>query len=669
MRMFMGIHTKRPEGLLRALIHIAVFALVIPYYEIVFNLSTAEKLFTWGTPIMLLFSLAYGLLAYLIVSFIKNRKANYIVSIVLIAVLTLPYLVQYFVYSGFKSYYTIAYMVGGAEDMIGGYMGETIRVVCSWDGLLKILLFSLPAVLFGVFGRCLYHRNSFPWRGWIRGAVAATTVLCYCTGLLMIHGNPTALAVYKTNYDYASSIQRFGLLTSMGLDVRYLANGKDISFEKVPELEGPLLDSSPSHPTMDDKPVVYADNVLELNLSGGNDEIQKMNDYIASLTPSKKNAFTGMFKDKNLIMFTAEAFSAEVIDPELTPTLYRLATKGIQFKDYYQPAGYGTTGGEYQHIFGMLAVDKAFEIKTNHYNYMTMGSQLDRLGYYGKAYHNNDYTYYSRHVSHNNLGYSDGFMGYGNGMEEYVANRWPQSDYEMVQGTLPAYIDKEKFNIYYMTVSGHSGYEKTGNSMTARNWDAVKDLPYSDEVKGYLAANLELEKALAHLVEQLEAKGIADDTVICLTADHFPYGLSDPALAELYGTSEQDIKNRFVRDHSSWILWSGCLEDMEPIVVTAPTSSLDILPTLSNLFGTEFDSRLFPGRDALSGAEAVVFYGNGDWKTQYGTYYAADNRFVATEGVETPDGYVQRMKVIVKNKIDYCIGSVQNDYFRYLFEK
>ena len=65
----------------------------------------------------------------------------------------------------------------------------------------------------------------------------------------------------------------------------------------------------------------------------------------------------------------------------------------------------------------------------------------DRLGYFGKAYHNNDYTFYERQETHNNLGYSEGFMGMGNGMEEYVADVWPESDEEMLKGTLQEYID------------------------------------------------------------------------------------------------------------------------------------------------------------------------------------------------------------------------------------
>ena len=661
----------------RTWIYIAVFPLLIVYYECILNLSTSRNLFSWGTPMMVLFSFAYGLLVFLIVSFLKRPKLNRIVTTLLMILLSVPYLVQYFVYSGFKSFYDVTTMTSGAKDMAGSYMSETMQVIFSWGGILRIVLFMLPAVLFYVFGRRLYEGKTFTWRVWPRCIIAGVAVLCYIGSLLIIHCSSVAYDVYKRSYNYQSAVQKYGLLTAMGLDVRQMIVGEEVvDFEKEPtNVDVSVMNpapSLPSNPNGDSSevvvPIVYGDNVMDLDLTGGKGEIKDLNQYVASLTPSKKNPFTGMFEGKNLIMFTAEAFALEVIDPELTPTLYRLANKGIQFKNYYQPASAGTTGGEYQNIFGMMPTNSgaSFKDTADHYNYMTLGSQLDRLGYYGKAYHNNSYTYYSRNKTHSNLGYSDGFMGYGNGMEKYVKNLWPQSDLEMLQGTLPTYIDKEKFNIYYMTVSGHNGYTKTGNSMTARNWDLVKDLPYSDEVKGYLAANLELEKALTYLVEELEKKGIADDTVICLTSDHFPYGLSNKALEELYG---KEINNDFDKHHSAWLLWSGCLEEMDPIVVEAPTFSLDILPTLSNLFGTEFDSRLFPGRDALSNAEAIVFNTGYDWKTQYGTYYASSGKFVPAEGVETPDGYVERMKIIVRNKMNYCKMALDNDYFRYLFEE
>ena len=124
-----------------------------------------------------------------------------------------------------------------------------------------------------------------------------------------------------------------------------------------------------------------------------------------------------------------------------------------------------------------------------------------------------------------------------------------------------------------------------------------------------------------------------------------------PKLSELYG---YNVTTSFERDHSRLILWSGCLEKMEPIIVDSPTSSMDILPTLSNLFGTEYDSRLFVGRDVFSDAEAIVFNSSYDWKTDYGTYYAGKGKFIAKEGVTVPENYVSNMKAIVRNKMQFC---------------
>lgn len=103
-------------------------------------------------------------------------------------------------------------------------------------------------------------------------------------------------------------------------------------------------------------------------------------------------------------------------------------------------------------------------------------------------------------------------------------------------------------------------------------------------------------------------------------------------------------------------------------MVGAPTSSLDIVPTLSNLMGTEYDSRLFPGRDALSDADPLVFNLAYDWKTDLGTFLASTGKFTAAEGVPVPEGYVKRMQSTVRNKVRYCKGVLDTDYFRLLME-
>ena len=93
--------------------------------------------------------------------------------------------------------------------------------------------------------------------------------------------------------------------------------------------------------------------------------------------------------------------------------------------------------------------------------FLTMGNQLQALGYASAAYHNNDYTFYSRHLTHTSLGY-DKFIGWGNGIEKGVRGVWPESDQEMFDFTIGEFIDRQPFSLYYMTVSGHSAYTLDG---------------------------------------------------------------------------------------------------------------------------------------------------------------------------------------------------------------
>ena len=661
-----------------------LFPAVLIYYEFIFRISTVQSFPAEGTVYMLLFSVVYGGVAYLITSFSKRKKINYALSLIWLILSAVPYLVQYFVYRQFNIYYDLNTCFNGAADALTHYLKELSVMIFSWHGLSRIVLFLLPSVLFGIFGQ-RYAALEKPSFG-KQLTIAAVLVLLALGADVGISRSEALSALCDQEYTFQGAVSNLGLMTGLRLDVAEMLSGDEPeSFEAAVTV--PPVVAEPTQPALppespdatvppETEPVVYTPNVMELDYSKvpqwGN--LQELNAYIESLTPSMKNEYTGLFAGKNLILITAEAFTAEAIDPELTPTLYRLATKGIQFTDYYQPNSCGTTGGEFQVVMGMAPGKggSSFPATQHQLNYFTMGSQLDRLGYYGVAYHNNTHTYYERHNTHNNLGYSEGFIAEGSGLEDYLSDVWPRSDLEMFTATVPTYIDKQPFNAYYMTYSGHAGYTRKGNAFTNQNWDRVAHLDCNDTLKGYYAAQLELEDALTYLMEELEKAGILNDTVICISTDHFPYGLdydnwqgSDSNLAALYGHS---VNNYVERDHSRLILWCGMLEDMDPIVVDTPTCSVDILPTLSNLFGTEFDSRLMVGRDVFSDAMPLMFNVFHDWKTEYGTYIAAERTFYpADESIEIPEGYVEAVKTIVRNKLRYCDWVLETDYLRYLF--
>ena len=617
-----------------------------------------------------LFSLGYGFLITFLTSFFKKQNSNRIARCVIIALTALYFLVCFFVHKQFKIFYDLSTMTAGASDALGQFQSNVMQLIFSADGMTKIVLYFLPAVLYAIYAKKYDPAEKLPVK---------TKLITLLTSALMIFGSmgsAYASGTFNTlfsEYNFQNAISSFGLTIATLLDVRKaILPDSMFGFEKE---YTKLIHTTSKAGEMK---IAWNKNEMEFDWSAlaadASANEKSLDAYVASQVSSNKNEYTGLFEGKNLIMLTAEAFSDEMVSEELTPTLYRLLHKGIYFPDYYQPSSAGTTGGEYEIVFGMMPTNggTSFKNMTDRNNYMTMGSQLNRLGYEGWAFHNNTYTFYDRHLTHNSLGYSHGFMGYGNGMEDYVEWQWPQSDLEMIQGTMPMYENAEHFNVYYMTVSGHNGYDYGSNAMSMKNWDRVQDLEYSDRVKGYYACNLELEDALTYMVGRLEELGIADDTVIVLSADHFPYGLDDgaglgqmPYLSELYGHNVNDFLDR---DHNGLIIWSGCLEDMDPITVDTPVSSIDILPTLSNLFGLEFDSRVFPGRDVFSDAEPLVFTMFYDWKTELGSFNSLTNQFTPAEGAQIPDGYEERIKKIVRNKLNYCTGYNNTDYFNHLFK-
>lgn len=203
------------------------------------------------------------------------------------------------------------------------------------------------------------------------------------------------------------------------------------------------------------------------------------------------------------------------------------------------------------------------------------------------------------------------------------------------------------------------------NAMVEKNWDKVKSLPYSDKAKGYLAANIELDKAVGKLLEELEKAGKIEDTVIVISGDHFPYGLT---LGEINEISKYKRDNTFEKYHMPFLIWSGSMKG--PIKIEKLGSSLDILPTVLNLFGVEYDSRLLMGRDILSDSEPLVIFSDRSFITSKGRYNAVSGEFIKNEDIaEIEEDYVQNINNIIYKKYQMSRLILEKDYYRKVFDK
>lgn len=609
------------------------------------------------------FSLAFGGALNLLAAALPPRGSKW-ASLLSILFCVVAVMVELLVCQAYGSFMRPTRILTGAAGVLTDYTDVVIEMI--WNNRWRILIALVPVLLVLMSGS---PRSAGRLR-W----VVVSLVCCLaggCIGFGAMAMFPGGIDGYLARYDFNAAIQEYGVVLSMATEISGLGNRENgMTLEPV-DIQIPTESMKDTQSTdVISEPVeqikTYAPHVISgldfeaLAQTEEDPTMRTLYSYLAAQTPATENAYTGLFRGKNLIFITAEAFNYTVIDPELTPTLYRLSTQGIQFTNYYEPLWSGcTSGGELVNLSG-LAMNCEMNTYSRQKPFNTIGRQLMNEGYFSRAYHNNVYTFYDRHKTHVNLGYEE-FIGMGNGMEEGVRDVWPQSDLEMFDFTLPQYIDHQPFSIYYMTVSGHCRYNRLGNAQSKKNWSLVEDLPYSDGVKAYIAANLELEKGLTSLVSQLEGAGIADDTVIVMAPDHYPYGLGKAwglphdGLAELYGVQRYDM---FQRDKNTLIVWSGCLEG-ENLCVDAPVCSIDILPTLSNLFGVTYDSRLTVGRDVLGTEEAISLWPDYSWVTEKGSYSAAGRKFTPVEGAEIPEGYVERITSIVTNKVKFS-RMVQN---------
>lgn len=638
--------------------------LMVVYSELLLHLWTNRTVEPLKLAMVLLVALAIGAVVALITGLFPAKAGKWI-GFALGAVAVIGCMVEYFIHVSFQNFMPLSMMAAGGAGVVNNFLPMV------WD----LIIGHIPHILAVLLPLVAYALLAGPGTSGkkTRLSLCLTAVgVCVLT-VVMIVALPGYVDGLTTAYEFDSAVRTYGMYLSLPLDV-YQSNAmkdSEPSFElsqptpTQPAPTAPQVDEAEETQPPTEPPVVYEPQTFDIDFAKLAEEetdssIANLHSYVASLTPAMENEYTGLFKGKNLILITAEAFTGEFLDPELTPTLYRMATQGIAFENYYQPVwGAGTTGGEFTNVVGLSPNGGGCMYSAVSQDlFLTMGNQLQKLGYTSAAFHNNDYTYYGRQETHTHLGY-DTYMGYGNGIEEGVSPAWPESDNEMFRFTIPQYIDEEHFSLYYMTVSGHSNYFLGCNDMAEKNYDRVKDLDLSESVKCYIAANLELEDAMTYLLEQLEEKGIADDTVVVIAADHYPYGLDYVYLNELFG---EESSSRFVRDRNRLIIWSGCLEGMN-IVVDDPVYSLDILPTLSNLFDVDYDSRLLPGRDVFSDTHPLVLWHDYSWITDKGIYDGPDQTFTPYEGVEVEEGYVQAISAEVRNKITYSRAVQQTDYF------
>lgn len=323
--------------------------------------------------------------------------------------------------------------------------------------------------------------------------------------------------------------------------------------------------------------------------------VRDIDQYFIDQGQHQSNEMTGIFEGKNVILVLMESMDDWMITQEETPTLCRLMDEGISFTNFYTP-GYGsvrTFNTEFCINTGTFLPTNgsyAFNYVTNHYD-QSLANRLKEMGYSAECFHYNTDSFYSRGVFEPSMGYNS-YISY----EDYTEDEDALFDDELLFD-LPAIRDLffregPTFN-FIITRSAHLSYQynEVLSDYALRQYPQYRGrFGHEEEDCARVKAKL-VDDMFARLLEELEAEGQLENTVIIGVTDHYTYGFKDiDKLMELC-----EVEDTLLLERTPCFIWSPGCPDLE---MDKTLNTSDLLPTVLNMVGCDrIESYL--GRDAF----------------------------------------------------------------------
>lgn len=676
-----------------------VLPLLLMYVEVIFHIAVFGEISRFIIhPI--LFALAIGFVLGTITRLLP-KLGNVILTYLILLIACGFDIVQLIYYKIFGTFLSLV-SVQGAENAMNFHivMWEQIRKNAGWIFALLIpiilvllcqileikifdrgkmkeillqALISVIVILLSVFGLNIYGRKAF-----------SPYDLFYNRFVLELSMNKLGVAV--TTVQDAKELlfgsdqnQEFELQDSQewdGTDSDSLQDGVEEDSNKEPDsatgFDADIAGEEPQEIVYDyqiDRRV----NLTKLYNEAENEKIKNLIAYLSTQKPTKKNEYTGRYKGYNVVFVTAESLAPYGISDACTPTLNKIMNQGIVVDNFYNPLWYHSTiDGEYVNCLGQYPCSSnwSFYKSADTYQPYALGNALKSEGYTAKAYHDFTFYYYDRAKTHANMGYEFKAIDYG--LE--IPYNSPYSDLDTMEAVYKEFIDEEPFVMYFMSFSGHLPYNYGGNAMCVKNREVVENAldgkNLSQEAIAYIAAQVELDRALGFLMKELEKANKLDKTLFVVASDHYPYGLDNSTIDELseFQLDRTDVANDHFELHRSQCgIWCSDME--ETVHIEKLTASVDILPTVLNLLGVTYDSRLLAGRDMLSESEELVIFSDHSFMTDKLIYNArTGSKTYLVDESALPENYLENMIRKVDNKLSMSNQMIDLNFFEYIYK-
>lgn len=567
------------------------FFLSIVYLEIVFKIRMINFELSFVFLHTVLFSLAYTFMFMFFLMFFQRKTVKRI-SIFLVILISFLYFNQDVYRSFMNGFYTFSSVgdAGRALSFVGDYFlslrfGHLFYFV---PGLSFYLLLRYKFLSFNIE----YISIKMPL------IVLLASFLIFFSSLQLISDEEnveasgptyTDLDLYQKLYDPQFVLKKFGLLTYTQRDFFNLFR--------------PAVLTKEEHLTL-------LDSYFE---------------QVAEQYPYQRNRFSDILENKNLILIMAESLDTYAINPELTPTLFDIRENYAYFENYYSPLyNRSTADSEFltqTSIYPDKNVTLSWDAYSDNYFPFTLPRLFEQEGYSTYSFHNYTDYFYKRSVYHpKTLGYDEYYgsqeLGLLDNPEDgsIIFNHEWQSDLELMRRAIPYFIEDEQFFVNMVTVSGHFNYGDNHEIAvehieTVNQYELDHDIELDEEMKYYLATSIELDLAVKYLMDTLEEYDKLDDTAIIIYGDHYAYGLDEDTIWEYDGNpnypyTEYEFKedgNELELHNVPFMIYSNKYRlNNTDTYYEEYFSTIDILPTIANLFDLDLQYQYVFGQDAFS---------------------------------------------------------------------
>lgn len=372
------------------------------------------------------------------------------------------------------------------------------------------------------------------------------------------------------------------------------------------------------------------------------------------------NSMTGAFEGKNVILVLLESIDTWLLTEDYMPNLYALQQDGINCVNHYSPMfiSAATFGSEFTVNTGLLAPTNGINSQayaTYAFPY-SLAHLFEAAGYTANSFHSASPSIYNRGVIHENWGYEAYHSYIDMGMDDY------QLDSQLIRG-YDLMVSDDPFFTFILTYSGHGPYTEELDNISEAHWDDVyaavdlselpADISDSDLQEYYraVAHAMETDTFIGELVDALTADGHIEDTVLIFFADHYCKYMSNTDLVmELKGVDNSDMLCQ-----TPFFIYSA---GTEPQTITKLTSTMDIAPTIANLFNLDVNYAYYPGNDIFGDGGGYVIFRNYNWYDGE-IYYSADYGGEITE-------YITEMNETVQTTVNMAWATLKCNYFAHL---